>query len=176
MKGLVFTEFLEFVEQEYGFDTLDETIEKSKVPNDGAYTQAGNYPYEEIVALVVALSNETLIDVNTLIESYGEHLFKRLASLYPNIAQFKSSFDIISHVDNLIHPEVKKLYPDADLPEFVLIEQTKNKIVLQYKSNKGLHQLAKGLMIGAGLFYKEKLTVTIDEQNTPITIEVIRDE
>jgi len=111
-----------------------------------------------------------------LIESYGEYLFNRLAKLYPNITQFKSSFDIITHVDNLIHPEVKKLYPDADLPEFTIIEQTRNTIRLQYKSNKGLHQLAKGLILGAGIFYNEKLTVIIHEDKNPIEIEVTKNE
>lgn len=176
MKGMVFTEFIEFVEQEFGFDVVDAMIEKSNVPNGGAYTQAGNYPFEEIVSLVVALSNEVNSDVNVLIESYGEYLFNRLAKLYPNIAQFQSSFDIITNVDSLIHPEVKKLYPDADLPEFTIIEKTDTKITLQYKSSKGLQQLAKGLMIGASHFYKEDVTVHIDDSKTPVEIEVTKNE
>ena len=174
MKGLVFTEFIEFVEKQYGFDVVDSMIEKANVPNNGAYTQAGNYPFKEIIALVMALSSEVNVAVDTLVEGYGEHLFYRLASLYPNINQFKSAFDIIEHVDNLIHPEVRKLYPDADLPEFVLLEQTKDRILLQYKSSKNLHQLAKGLMIGAGAFYGEKLTVTVHEDKNPIELEVTR--
>lgn len=172
MKGMVFTEFVEFVEEKYGFDTVDAMIEKSKVPNDGAYTQAGNYPVEEIVALMVALSEIQKADLTLLIQSYGEYLFGRLASLYPNIEQFESAFDIISHVDNLIHPEVQKLYPDADLPEFETIEERADKIILRYKSKKGLHQLAKGLILGAGAFYNENLSVSIDETKNPVEIEV----
>jgi len=38
MKGMVFTEFIEFVEREFGFDVVDAMIEKSNVPNGGAYT------------------------------------------------------------------------------------------------------------------------------------------
>ena len=176
MKGVVFTEFLEFVEKEYGFDMLDLTIEKSKVPNDGAYTQAGNYPFEEVIALFTALSTETKEDLNILIQRYGEYLFKRLATLYPNIKEFKSAFDIISHVDNIIHPEVKKLYPDADLPEFTILKQTSTRILLQYKSNKNLHQLAKGLMMGASKFYNENLIIIVHEDKNPIEIEAILNE
>lgn len=172
MKGMVFTEFIEFVEEKYGFDVVDMMIEKSKVPNDGAYTQAGNYPFEEIIDLVVALSEIEQTDLNMLIQTYGEYLFGRLAALYPNIKQFESAFEIISHVDDFIHPEVQKLYPDADLPEFETIEKSDDKIVLRYKSKKGLHQLAKGLILGAGAFYKENLSVVVDDTKNPVEIEV----
>ena len=56
MKGLVFTELLEYVEENFGFDVADKIIENAKLENNGAFTQAGNYPFEELVKLVVALS------------------------------------------------------------------------------------------------------------------------
>lgn len=55
MKGLVFTELLEYVENNFGFDMADKIIEDSNLENDGAYTQAGNYPFEELIKLVNAL-------------------------------------------------------------------------------------------------------------------------
>ncbi|MGB3962655.1 MAG: heme NO-binding domain-containing protein [Sulfurimonas sp.] len=170
MKGVVFTEFIEFVEKKFGFDTVDVMIENSGL--SGVYTQAGNYPFEEMVALVTALSQESGVGVSELIESYGKHLFGLLISIYPHVDRFSSAFDIIAHVDNIIHPEVKKLYPDADLPSFTIKEQTPERILLQYLSNKGLQDLAKGLMIGAGEYYKEDISVTVFADRRPIEIEV----
>lgn len=172
MKGVVFTEFMEFVEGKYGFDAVDAMIENSGL--SGVYTQAGNYPFEEILGLVLALCKEENVELANVVESYGVHLFPILVSLYPHIDTFTSSFDIISHVDNIIHPEVQKLYPDANLPSFKTIEHSTNKIVLEYISNKPLHNLAKGLMLGAAAYYKENITVTIHHDVSPIQIEVIK--
>lgn len=172
MKGVVFTEFIEFVENSFGFDAVDTMIEDSGL--NGVYTQAGNYPFEEMLALIVALSKIQKVEVNELLEKYGEHLFDRLAGLYQNINKFSSAFDIIAHVDNIIHPEVHKLYPDAELPSFRLITQEPNKLTLEYMSNKSLHYLAKGLILGVAKYYKEDLIVTIYEDKLPIVIEVVK--
>jgi hypothetical protein len=172
MKGVVFTEFIEFVEESFGFDAVDAMVEDSGL--SGVYTQAGNYPFEEMVALIVALSKAQGVEVNELLEKYGKHLFGRLAGLYPNINRFSSALDVISHVDNIIHPEVHKLYPEAELPSFKVIEKNSNKLVLEYTSGKSLQHLAKGLMLGAAKFYNEDLEVNIDEEKKPVVIEVLR--
>ena len=38
MKGIVFTEFLDFVADRYGEDTVDDIIDASELPSAGAYT------------------------------------------------------------------------------------------------------------------------------------------
>ena len=169
MKGLVFTELLEYVENNFGFDMADKIIEEAKLENNGSFTQAGNYPFEELVKLVVALSKETNIEIPALLEIFGEHMFSRLISLNPQLKNiFSSSLELISKVDNIIHPEVQKLYPGADLPKFNLIEQSDNKLVIDYISNKHLEPFAIGLMKGSAKCFNENLTIT-QEKNGDIT-------
>ena len=157
MKGLVFTELLEYVENNFGFDMADKIIEEAKLPNNGSFTQAGNYPFEELVRLVVALSKESNIEVPKLLEIFGEHMFSRLISLNPQLKDnFESSLDLISRVDDIIHPEVQKLYPGADLPKFNLIEKHPNKIVIDYISeNFGLENrvVLWGQSLGAAVAF-----------------------
>ncbi len=172
MKGMVFTEFVEFVENRYGFDAVDGMIEDSGL--SGVYTQAGNYPFEEMVTLVVALCEKQKVELVEVLEKYGEYLFGKLASLYPNINKFSSVFDIVSHVDNIIHPEVRKLYPDADLPSFRVVTQTENKLIMEYMSNKSLQHLAKGLILGVAQYYNENIVVNIQEDSNPILLEIIK--
>jgi hypothetical protein len=38
MKGIVFTEFLEMVEQEFGYNMVDEMIENTDLDSKGVYT------------------------------------------------------------------------------------------------------------------------------------------
>ena len=167
MKGLVFTELLEYVEENFGFDVADKIIENAKLENNGAFTQAGNYPFEELVKLVVALSKEINVEIPKLLEIFGEHMFFRLISLNPQLKNvFSSSLELISNVDNIIHPEVEKLYSGADLPKFNLIEKHPNKIVIDYISEKHLEPCAIGLMKGSAKCFNENLRITQDNNNS----------
>jgi len=160
MKGLVFTELLEYVEENFGFDMADKIIENANLANDGAFTQAGNYPFEELVKLLSALSKELNIEIPKLLEIFGEHMFKKLISLNPQLKDnFNSSLDLISRVGDIIHPEVEKLYPGSDLPKFNLINRSENKIVIDYISSKHLEPFAIGLMKGSANFFNEKIII-----------------
>ena len=51
MKGMVFTEFLDFVGETFGGDMVDDIIEVSELPSGGAYTSVGTYSHGEMAAL-----------------------------------------------------------------------------------------------------------------------------
>lgn len=164
MKGMVFTELVEFVEEKFGFEVADGMLEASLLENKGAYTQAANYPFEELAAIVTKLSQITGIAMGTLIEAYGRHLFGRIVGLYPPmVANFSSSLPFIAQVDTFIHPEVKKLYPDADLPSFQVITLSEKELVIDYTSNKPLMPLARGLMLGAADHFGESIEIFEDD-------------
>lgn len=162
MKGMMFTEFLEFIEEQFGFDVADQMIEKAKV--SGSYTLVGNYPPSDMVAMVVALADITNTPVETLQELYGRHVFHRIAALYDGLAEkFSCAMDLIAHVEGVIHPNVKKLYPDAELPTFGTVSSHADELVVDYDSANPFVPLCKGLMLGAGDFYGEQLEVFYEE-------------
>ncbi len=55
MKGIVFTEFLEMVEDKFGLETVDSIIENSNLPSEGIYTSVGTYDFNEMVSLITSL-------------------------------------------------------------------------------------------------------------------------
>lgn len=57
MKGVIFTSFLDMVEEKFNYETVDTIINNSDLPSGGAYTAIGTYSHKEIVTLVVELSN-----------------------------------------------------------------------------------------------------------------------
>ena len=124
MKGMVFTEFIELVEDNFGFETSDYIITESNLKSNGVYTSVGTYDFHEMVSLLINLEKKTEIPINQLLETFGSHLFFRFVSLFPQfIDKEKSFYDFVSEIDNYIHIEVKKLYPDAELPDFEIIEK-----------------------------------------------------
>lgn len=160
MKGIVFTELLEMVEDKFGFDMADAIIEKANLPHEGMYIASGTYPHHELVSIVTALSKESNLPIPTLLNVYGKHLFGRLISMYPVFAEGKSNpLEFIASVHDIIHVEVRKLYPDAELPEFTTISSSENELVLHYSSHRQMEEFAVGLMEGCSEFYKQAITI-----------------
>jgi hypothetical protein len=158
MKGMVFTEFLEMVEERFSPEVADAIIEKSGA--SGAYTAVGTYNHTELVGMVLQLAQETSTPVPTLLHAFGEHLAVRFSQLYPQFfASQPDLFGFLASIDGHIHVEVRKLYPDAELPKFQVMERDADGIVLLYASSRHLSDLAAGLIEGSARHYKTPVRV-----------------
>lgn len=147
MKGIVFTEFLELVEDKFGLETVDEIIEKSDLESNGVYTSIGTYEFAEMLQLLQHLSAKTNIEIDDLLLVYGEHFFSVLVKSYPGlINSYKDPIDMLSSIENHIHVEVRKIYPEAELPTFEIVEKTDDSLVMIYKSSRAMHHFGLGLM------------------------------
>ena len=63
------------------------------------------------------LAENTGTEISVLLNGFGEVLFRGFVDMYPEFtASVKDSFTLIQSIDNHIHIEVRKLYPDAALP------------------------------------------------------------
>ena len=80
MKGIVFTEFLQLVEEKFGYETVDKVLLQVQPENDGAYTAVGTYDHQELIQLVVALSQETKVAVPDLVKAFGRYLFTKFST------------------------------------------------------------------------------------------------
>ncbi|MCW5518594.1 heme NO-binding domain-containing protein [Aureitalea sp. L0-47] len=147
MKGIIFTEFLDLVETKFGIEMVDKIISQSELESGGVYTSVGTYDFGEMLQLVTHLSNNTDIAPDDLLLVYGEHLFSALRKSYPELIEsYKNPLDLLASIENHIHIEVRKIYPDAELPTFEVLERTEDKLVLLYKSSRALYSLGLGLM------------------------------
>ena len=150
MKGIIFTEFLIMVEKAHGLDMVDTIIEKSDLPSKGAYTTVGTYHHTEIVALVTNLSEETSTDIPTLLYTFGVYLFSSLANAHPEFLGLTDDpLAFLEQVETYIHVEVRKLYPEADLPSFKCSRpNSEDELHMLYISNKHMEDVCEGLIKG----------------------------
>lgn len=163
MKGIVFTEFIEMVEQKFGLETVDTIIESSELPSKGIYTSVGTYDFAEMAALVTALSKETNIEINQLLHVYGLYFFDVLLKTHPKIYEYyDNAFDLLAGIEKHIHVHVRKIYPDAELPYFDVKEQNKNRLVLEYQSERGMYSFCLGLMERTLAHFNEQATIGIN--------------
>lgn len=160
MKGLIFTEFLSLVESQWDADMVDDIIEACDLPSGGAYTAVGTYDHTEIVALVVELSERSKVPVPDLLRIYGEHLFGKLASAYPHfVGKSGDLLDFLEGVESYIHVEVRKLYPDAELPSFETKRLEPRGLEMIYRSSRHLDDVCHGLIQGAIVHFKSEATI-----------------
>lgn len=164
MKGIVFTEFLELVESKFGFEMVDNILNESELPSNGVYTAVGTYSFTEMVSLLTNLSAETGLEIDELLLVYGEHFFTVVQKSYPAfLKQYTDPIEMLSSIENHIHVEVRKIYPDAELPTFTVVEKTEDTLVMIYKSSRAMHAFGRGLMNKTFEFFETKATILVEK-------------
>jgi hypothetical protein len=157
MKGIIFTEFLDFIEIQAGYETVDAILEAVQPASGGAYTAVGSYDFQELSSLLAVLSNRLQRPVPALLRSFGHHLFRRYAAIYP--AFFKDQndpLDFLETIDQGIHTEVLKLYPDAQLPTMETRRISQDELLMRYRSPRPLGELCLGLIEGCGRHFNTR--------------------
>jgi len=160
MKGLVFTEFLTMVETGFGLATTDTVIEAAESKTKGGYTSVGTYDSIELIKMVEKLSRLVKQPRQLLIRAFGKHLhtifLKKFRDFY---SANDNTFDFLISVENLIHIEVKKLYPDAELPTFTFDSPSEDTLFVYYESKRPLADLAHGLIEATINHYSEDIEI-----------------
>ena len=171
MKGIVFTEFLELVENEFGLEVVQQIIDECELETDGVYTSVGTYSHKDMFKMVAKLSEIKGLPVPALLTVFGEYFFTTLKDKYPVFVEKPNLFSFLNSIDQYIHPEVLKLYPDAELPRFQAEIKSDNEMMLNYMSSRKMSDLAIGLIKGAANHFKENVDVIkIGEENDGQTV------
>jgi hypothetical protein len=164
MKGIVFTEFLEMVEGKFSPELADRIVDAAGLASGGVYTTVGTYNHVEMIKLVSCLSKETGIDTPDLMRVFGEYLFGRFYVLYPKYFDgIDSSFSFLARIEDYIHVEVRKLYPEAELPSFGCDTSRPGRLRLTYQSTRPFALLAEGLIRGCLAHFGEAADIQIED-------------
>lgn len=166
MKGIVFTEFIDLVEDKFGLEMVDKIISQSQLESKGIYTSVGTYQFSEMLQLLRNLSTNTNISIDDLLLVYAEHFFGVLKASYPDlISAYNDPIEMLASIENHIHVEVKKIYPDAELPTFKVLEKTDNKLIMIYKSSRSMHHFGLGLMNKTFEHFNSTATIVMEKIN-----------
>ncbi len=157
MKGIVFNLLEELVRRDYGENSWDALLESAGL--EGAYTSLGSYPDEELVLLVAEASRVLRKPVEAILRWFGRNAMPLLAEKYPSFfAGPPTTRRFLLTLNNIIHPEVRKLYPGAHVPMFDFDSSSPDVLVVGYKSERKLCALAHGFVEGAADHYREALS------------------
>jgi hypothetical protein len=174
MKGLVFTEFLDMVSAAYSQEVVEDILDDCDLESGGAYTAVGTYDHQEMHELVTALSRRVNVSAPELTFAFGHHLFGVFYAKYPEFFEgVDSAPDFLQLVDGYVHLEVRKLYPDAELPSFDCARPDPDTMTMTYCSSRGFADLAAGLLAGCVEHFDSPFEISrlaMDDSTTVFTL------
>ncbi len=157
MKGIVFNVLEQLVSRNFGEDTWDAILDASDL--DGAYTSLGSYPDGDLMKLVAAASDALDMPPNDVIFWFGRNALPVFAGHYPQLfAAHDSTQSFVITLNEIIHPEVRKLYPGADVPMFDFSSRD-GVLLMGYRSPRKLCAFAEGLINGAADHFGDRVTI-----------------
>jgi hypothetical protein len=158
MKGIVFDLLEQVVSQEYGEETCDTRLEKSGL--EGAYTSLGSYPDQELYRLVGTASTALNLPGDEIVRWFARKALPLMALKFPEFFRsHKETRAFLLTLNDVIHPEVRKVFPGADVPTFAFDNSDPKTLVMFYNSKRQLGSFAMGLIEGAAVHYAEKVAV-----------------
>lgn len=164
MKGIVFTELLDMAEQVIGEEAVDDILDSLDLANDGAFTGVGNYPCSDLMKIVQSVSDCTGIPGIDLQRKFGAWMHGRFVQTYPQFFEDKRSvLDMLDAIESEVHVEVRKLYPDAELPAFETKWMSQTHLQMAYRSQRPLVAFCHGLIEACALHFGRPAQVAINQ-------------
>jgi hypothetical protein len=163
MKGIIFTELVNFVERHTSTVVSEQIISQADLDTKGAFTSVGNYPHDEALKLVSSAASILETPPEDLMRQFGGELFEHLVTSHPDFfpEHIDDALSFLSVVQSHIHTEVKKLYPESSPPNVSTVVEN-GKMIVTYDSHRPFAMIAMGLIEGCCAYFDESLTVVSD--------------
>ena len=160
MKGIFFTEFLDMVDQSFSQEMTESILNSCNLTSNGCYTTVGYYDYEELLALMVALSKHTGTPVAQIGINLGARLFQYLKAQFEDeLTKLTDLFQFLFNLEKFIHMDLKKLYPESFVPSLSCHQLDSKQIELTYQSRGPFVDLLEGLIIASSKFFNTNASI-----------------
>ena len=158
MKGVIFNLLEAIVDRDLGPETWEALLDDTGL--DGVYTSLGSYEDAELLALVGAASARLDKPPEEIVRWFGRNALPLLAERYPQLFEpYDEGRTFVLTLNEIIHPEVRKLYPGAITPEFDFDSSDPERLTMLYRSPRKLCALAEGLLEGTADFYDQSVVI-----------------
>lgn len=155
MKGVVFDVLRDMIEEQFGLKGWNKLL--AEAGSDGMYLSSESYDDDEMMKLLNAASEMTKKDLPQLLHDFGEYMIGEFYTRFPVFFDSCAGvIDFLKSVDEIVHVEVRKFYPDANLPKFDY-DESGDTLVMIYESPRKLCYLAEGLIAGSATHYKQNI-------------------
>jgi hypothetical protein len=167
LKGTIFVELVKMAEAAFGEETVDMVLDSANLENGGAFTAVGNYPCSELVKIVVAFSKHSGLSPEVLQMKFGHWMMEHFVTAYPQFFGNKTdAFKMLEAIEGEIHVEVRKLYPDAELPTFATERSSDKQLKMIYESPRPLSSFCHGMIEACLNHFEEEGEISSEAHST----------
>ena len=158
MKGIVFNLLEQIVTREHGEDSWDDLLDAAGL--QGSYTSLGSYDDADLGKLVTAASEARDTSPDEIVRRFGRNALPLFAQSYPQLFEgHESGRTFVLTLNDIIHPEVRKLYPGAQVPEFDFDSTADGRLLMGYRSPRKMCSFAEGLLEGTADHFGERVAI-----------------
>ena len=158
MKGIIFNLLEEVVRRDLGDAEWGYVLQDADV--NGAFASQSSYPDVELRKLIAAVAKRSSKTPGEALQWFGRYSMPLLAQHYPAFfASQSSARSFILTLNDIIHPEVRRLFPGAGVPVFDFDMSSPDCLTVGYHSTRKLCALAHGFIEGAADHYQETVSV-----------------
>lgn len=160
MHGTILNELEKYVTTRLGNDAWVSLRTQAGIPAERTYEIFGNYPDEEVGALVTTASRITGMAASALLEDFGEFIAPDLLEMYWGAIRPEwRTLDVIEHTESTIHTVVRLDHRGAAPPYLHATRNSPNEVVVTYTSARRLCSVAKGISRGIAKHYGETVSI-----------------
>lgn len=157
MKGVVFNIFEGFVSEGWGEEAYEALLDACPLHGDGVYVGPETYPDADLIALVTKACERFGVAPEDALRAFGRYMFPQLAAKFTAFLEGHDARSFLLSVHDVIHVEVRKLFPDAVTPSFHYEPLDDGGLVVEYTSARQLCHLMEGLLDGVATHFDEPL-------------------
>lgn len=166
MKGIVFVELLKMAEDMLGEDRVDAVLDATPLASGGAYSTVGHYPCAELMALIQGFSRVTGLPDDDLQRLFGHWMLRVFATHYPDFIDANhDALSMLEAIEPEIHAEVRKLYPESELPRFDTRRLSPDRLEMEYTSPRPLAPFCHGLIEGCLAHFGTAGDITVRDRS-----------
>ena len=159
MMGVVFQLLETCVVATYGGATWQRALQA--VGSEGAYATHQRYDDEQFDALVAVIASDLGISGQAAHRWFGEAAIPHFYSMAPQFFDgHRDSWSFLLTLNDIIHPQVRSLYPGAHAPDFDFSSDDDGALVIGYRSPRRMCAFAEGLIMASMRHYGELPALT----------------
>jgi hypothetical protein len=159
LNGIVFIEIGKFAQSRLGEQAWREVVRLAGVPSR-IYYRVADYPDEEAFALLSTLSAAMEEPLAVILESLGEFIVPDLMKMSRYwIKPDWKTLDLIANTEKTIHELLRSEGSQTNPPRLQCRRPSPEEVVVTYDSPRKMCALAKGIIMGVGKHYGERVTI-----------------
>jgi predicted hydrocarbon binding protein len=159
MNGIVFVEIEKFAHSRLSEQAWREVVRLAGVPSR-IYYRVADYPDEEAFALLSTLSDAMKEPLGVTLENLGEFIVPDLIKMSRYwIKPDWKTVDLIANTEKTIHEMLRSEGSQTNPPRLQCRRSSPEEVVVTYNSSRKLCALAKGIIMGVGKHYGERVTI-----------------